>query len=148
MIPHLPGAHHLGLLRHCPSHIRVIPGWPQFILIYLIRGKGGTVNDLPPGPERAVLHAGTLVVIKKARQGVIRVLGIGPYVHGPLGGIIAVKLLLFHRSALNAPGLFAVWAAWPLALGWRAPEPPIASVWRHTRFWQVYRAQEEPFRLV
>ena len=59
-----------------------------------------------PRPERAVLHAGTLVVIKKSRQGVIRVLGIGPYVHGPLGGIIAVKLLLFHRSALNAPGLF------------------------------------------
>lgn len=96
----LPPSDHLCLFRHCPAHIRVIPGGPQFILIHLIRGKGGAVDDFPPGPERAVLHADPLIVIEKARQGVIRVLGVSPYVHGPLGGVIAVKFLLFYFDPL------------------------------------------------
>ena len=96
----LPATDHLGLLTHGLTYIRVIPRWPQFILVQFVRGQRSAIHHLAPGPECAMLHRDAFIVVQKAHQRIVRLPGVCSYVYGPLGGVVTVKLLLFYGCSL------------------------------------------------
>ena len=82
--------------------VRIARCWFQLIILHLLFGQRLCVGQFAPCHQPAVCHRTppVIIVVDDGKRLVIRRLRVSSYVHGPLGGIIAVNAL---RSQLGMP---------------------------------------------
>ena len=80
--------------------VRIARCWFQLIILHLLFGQRLCVGQFAPCHQPAVCHRTppVIIVVDDGKRLVIRRLRVSSYVHGPLGGIIAVNAL---RSQLR-----------------------------------------------
>ena len=83
--------------------VRIARCWFQLIILHLLFGQRLCVGQFAPCHQPAVCHRTPLVVIvvDDGKRLVIRRLRVSSYVHGPLGGIIAVNALRSQLGMLD-----------------------------------------------
>ncbi len=85
--------------------VRIARCWFQFIILHLLFGQRFCIGQFAPCHQPAVCHRTppVVIVVDDGKRLVIRRLRVSSYVHGPLGGIIAVNCQV--TKGLGAPGL-------------------------------------------
>ena len=83
--------------------VRIARCWFQFIILHLLFGQRLCVGQFAPCHQPAVCHRTppVIVVVDDGKRLVIRRLRVSSYVHGSLGGIIAVNALRSQLGMLD-----------------------------------------------